>query len=460
MNKDRYDLPEGWEWVILKDIVSALESGGRPRGGVKDIKEGVPSIGGEHLTYEGGFNFKRIRYIPNSFFNNMHRGYIEQEDILIVKDGATTGKVSFVDNTFPFKKAAINEHVFKLKVIRDQMIPKYLFYFLFSAVGNRQILDCLQGSAQGGINQSFINSVYVPICSLEQQKRIVQRIESLCACLTKTKQNLTKIPPLLKKFRQSVLAKAFSGELTEDWRAKQKDLEPASKLLERIHQEHKKLLGKKYKEPESIDTSDLPELPEGWEWVRLGDVCTKAQYGWTTSADFEGKGLKLLRTTDISSGIINWDGVPYCKEQPEEPQKYLLNKGDILVSRAGSVGVSIEIEDCPDAIFGSYLIRFKPVSPILPKYVSLYLKSTYYWNSIADKTAGITIPNVNATKLENLSIPISSVKEQVKIIAKIQEFFAQADAIEKSIKIALSHCEKLTQSILAKAFRGELVGKK
>jgi type I restriction enzyme S subunit len=208
------------------------------------------------------------------------------------------------------------------------------------------------------------------------------------------------------------------------------------------------------------------DLPEGWVWATLGEICEKPQYGWTTSADFNGKGIKLLRTTDISSGSIKWDKVPFCKHIPENPQKYFLKKGDILVSRAGSVGISIEIEDCPKAIFASYLIRFKPIPPIPSKFVSLYLKSPYYWDSIADNTAGIAIPNVNATKLRSLKIPLPPLNEIIRIIIKVEELLNRINEIKKQFKSASSILgfeikeaggDKVTQLILAKAFRGELV---
>jgi len=81
-------------------------------------------------------------------------------------------------------------------------------------------------------------------------------------------------------------------------------------------------------------------LPEEWDLTTLGKICLKPQYGWTTKANHEKGRLKLLRTTDITSGVINWDTVPYCTDEPEDIKKYLVDSGDILISRAGSVGVS------------------------------------------------------------------------------------------------------------------------
>jgi type I restriction enzyme S subunit len=197
-------------------------------------------------------------------------------------------------------------------------------------------------------------------------------------------------------------------------------------------------------------------LPEGWEWKTLGEICEKPQYGWTTSANFKKKGFKLLRTTDISSGIINWDSVPFCEDEPDEPQKYLLHKGDILVARAGSVGISIEIEDRPKAIFGSYLIRFRPKPPLSSRIISLYLKSPYYWGAIADNTAGIAIPNVNATKLSALQIPLPPTDQQETFVKKVEHFLEQVSKTKQSLAQIPPILKKFRQSVLAKAFSGEL----
>jgi type I restriction enzyme S subunit len=97
------------------------------------------------------------------------------------------------------------------------------------------------------------------------------------------------------------------------------------------------------------------EFPEGWEIARLEEISTAPQYGWTTSADKDNNEVKLLRTTDISKGIVDWSTVPGCKKKPDNLAKYLLSSGDIVVSRAGSVGLSYVVKECPESVFASYL---------------------------------------------------------------------------------------------------------
>ncbi len=198
----------------------------------------------------------------------------------------------------------------------------------------------------------------------------------------------------------------------------------------------------------------LHELPGGWVWTRLGEVCLYPQYGWTTSAKTEGA-LYLLRTTDITSGNIDWNTVPFCKEEPSEKEKYLLKDGDILISRAGSVGYSHLIKNPKKAIFASYLIRFRPL--IDEKYFAYFLKSPIYWISISEKSLGIAIPNVNASKLKQISIPLPPLPEQRAIVSKIEQLFSDLDNGIENFKKAQVQLKLYRQSVLKAACEGKLV---
>jgi type I restriction enzyme S subunit len=119
---------EHWSETPLHELLVSLESGSRPKGGVKGIQAGIPSIGAEHLSNDGSFDFTNIRFIPESFARSMRRGFLQKTNVLIVKDGATTGKTSFVSDSFPFEFACINEHVFICR-FNQCHIPKVYFPF-------------------------------------------------------------------------------------------------------------------------------------------------------------------------------------------------------------------------------------------------------------------------------------------------------------------------------------------
>ena len=154
-----------------------LESGLRPKGGVGGILEGIPSLGGEHLNADGGFIFQKIKYIPEDFFEALNKGHIYPNDIIVVKDGATTGKTSFVGNNFPHKRAVVNEHLFIMRVDPKVAFPKFVFYYLFSSNGQKQMLSDFRGATVGGISRYFPQKVDVPIPSMPEQTQIANFLD-------------------------------------------------------------------------------------------------------------------------------------------------------------------------------------------------------------------------------------------------------------------------------------------
>lgn len=198
------------------------------------------------------------------------------------------------------------------------------------------------------------------------------------------------------------------------------------------------------------------ELPNNWCWSTIGEICKHPQYGWTTKASSSGS-VKLLRTTDITSGVIDWDTLPFCDEIPSDLEKYLLQDGDIVVSRAGSVGVSHLVFNPEKSVFASYLIRFNPF--INRKYVYYFLQSPDYWASISEKSSGIAVQNVNASKLKDFEIPIAPLKVQDKVVQKIEELFSHIDAGVEGLKQTKTKLQQYRQSVLKDAVTGKLTEK-
>ena len=198
------------------------------------------------------------------------------------------------------------------------------------------------------------------------------------------------------------------------------------------------------------------QLPPGWMFTVLGDVCTNPQYGYTTKAANTGT-IRLLRTTDITSGDIDWKAVPFCSVPPDEPEKYLLSDGDIVISRAGSVGVSFLIKKPQKAVFASYLIRFKPL--IDTEFFHYFLQCPIYWSQISENKLGIAVPNINASKLKEIAFLLPPLNEQKRIVAKIEELFSELDNGIAALKTAREQLKVYRQAVLKNAFEGKLTAK-
>ena len=188
-----------------------------------------------------------------------------------------------------------------------------------------------------------------------------------------------------------------------------------------------------------------------WRHVTIGEICTKPQYGWTTKATTVGTNVRLLRTTDITSGSIDWDTVPRCSEEPPDVSRYLLSAGDIVISRAGSVGVSHLVTTVQPSVFASYLIRFRPGPDVLPKYLACFLQSAAYWKQIEDNTAGIAIPNVNASKLQDVRLPLAPLDEQHRIVAEIEKQFSRLDEAVANLRRVKANLNRYANGVLTVA---------
>ena len=171
--KPAIQIDPSWSTVSL-GAVCKIFSGSRPKGGA--VSKGILSIGGEHINADGSFNLSKPKYIPESFFNKLKRGKLQFRDVLIVKDGATTGKTGYFDKNAPFQTGAVNEHVFILRPEVKKIEPVYLYRIMKSAKGNAEILKLKTGAAQGGINLS-IKAIKIPLPPLEIQKEIAAEIE-------------------------------------------------------------------------------------------------------------------------------------------------------------------------------------------------------------------------------------------------------------------------------------------
>lgn len=181
-------MPKKWAWARLDELIS-IEACKRPVG--DSTKKGVPSLGGEQLLPSGEINWEKLRYIPEDFYDGMKRGKVKLGDVLIVKDGATTGKTAYI-KYLPFEKVAVNEHIFILRS-RDEnkLLNEYLFFVLFSELGQQQIKKFFHGVAQGGITRNNVEEFFIPLPAVEDQKR-------MAAYFSKVKESVEVLRKLQK----------------------------------------------------------------------------------------------------------------------------------------------------------------------------------------------------------------------------------------------------------------------
>lgn len=377
----------------LGEILISLESGCRPKGGVRHIFNGIPSIGAEHLNNKGGFNFINQKFIPIEFYKKLKRGIIKRNDILLVKDGATTGKVSFVNENFPFKEAAVNEHIFILRANPVYVLPKFLFRFLFSQNGQNQIIKTFHGSAQGGINSNFVNYVKIPLPPLSVQKQIVEKIEKLFSKIDEAEKLLKESLDASSNLFNSALQKVFKRGEKEGW-----EIRKLGELLD-YEQPTKYLINS----PDYSDKYNTPVLTAGKTFV-LGKTNEK-------DGIFPKEKLPVIIFDDFTTAS---KFVDFSFKVKSSAMKILHAKKDLV--------------DVKFIFYKMQTINFPVV------------QHKRYWIS-------------EYSKIEIFLPPLS---EQKKIVEYLDGLRKKVEELKRLQEEQLKSLEELRKSILKKAFEGNI----
>jgi type I restriction enzyme, S subunit len=378
--------------------------------------------------------------------------------------------------------------VFASYLIRGKPVIKniedWLKHFLHSSNYLEQIGAAGAGIGRQNVNAQKLAQIEIPFPPLNEQRRIVAKIEALKARSQRVKDALEDIPQLLDQFRQSVLAAAFRGDLTADWREQNPGVEPASVLLERIRAERRRhweeaelekmeASGKtpkddkwkeKYEEPEPIDGSDLPKLPVGWQWVNMDEV-GEVSGGLTKNSQRNDLPLQFpyLRVANVYANKLELDEIKTIGIKEEEFERVALKQGDLLVVEGnGSIDqvgrVALWDASISPCLHQNHLIKVRFNYLKIGQYILWWLfsnKGRKQITAIASSTTGLH--TLSLSKVAALPVPVAPLSEQEKIIVEIEAFFKIVENIKQQYQQVKANLDQLDQSILAKAFRGELV---
>ncbi len=200
-----YGVPEGWGKINFMDIISTIESGGRPKGGA--IDEGVPSIGAENVNGIGNYNYSNEKYVPEEYYQKMIKGKVISKDVLLYKDGANIGRTTIVGYGFPHNKCCVNEHVFILRTKNN--IQKWLYFFLSQDFIQQAVANLNSNSAQPGISQEKLSSLKI----IFPDKEIVRLFDDVAEGIVKQIFNLSIQNQKLAQARDLLLPRLMSGAI-------------------------------------------------------------------------------------------------------------------------------------------------------------------------------------------------------------------------------------------------------
>jgi type I restriction enzyme, S subunit len=457
------EIPPGWRRTTLGEIGEYINGRGFKKSEWSD--RGLPIIRIQNLTGSR----KELNY----YEGEIDERHVVNPGDLLISWAATLGAYLWAG-----PRAALNQHIFKVRSFVDR---KFHYYLMQHILGD--LYRQTHGSGMVHITKSKFDAVPVLIPETEdQQKRIVAEIEKQFSRLDEAVANLKRVKANLKRYKAAVLKAAVEGRLVETEaelarRAAQgsanvaggrmpgategRSYETGEQLLQRILETRRsQWQGKrKYKEPVAPDTTDLPELPEGWGWSTVEQMSSLVEYGSSTKTSEDSSGVPVLRMGNIVEGEVRLDGLKYLPVHHDEFPKLLLKPGDLLFNRTNSpelVGKTAVFADSPKKCsFASYLIRVRLVDGAVPKFLAAYINSSYGRNWVKSVvTQQVGQANVNGTKLQALSVPLPPEAEQHRIMAEVERRLSLLRETEAQVDTNLQRAERLRQSILARSFSG------
>lgn len=394
-------LPTNWVNVHLQDVTI-------------NVKGKKPKIQSE-VEFEGSIPYMDIKALEynviRQFADIESSKHFEEGDVAMVWDGARSGWVSKTNF------GAIGSTLVAFKPIKIN--SNYLFYYLLEKY------PFINSNARGvgipHVDPTVLWSLEFPLPPLPEQNRIVTKLDALFAQLEIIKTSLANIPLLLKDFRQQVLTQAVTGKLTEDFRKQQK-----------------------------------------WEYKKIGKITLKVGSGSTPTggqAAYLDEGIPLIRSMNVHFNGIKYDGLAYLNEDQAKGLKNVeVFENDILLNITGaSIGrVCLAPKEISGARVNQHVCIIRVNNELKPSFLNIYLSSPIIQNIINNENYGVTRQSFTKAQILELEIPIPSIEEQEIILSKVESILAKTDAIEQQYKALKEKTDNLPQSMLHKAFKGEL----
>lgn len=423
--------------------------------------------------------FRRPEIVSGSEIGSTKQ-HVSSGDVLLSKINPKLNRAWVVGCFTEYPKIASTEWITFGKT--TGINPRWLCYLLQT----HRIRDYLAHNASGvggsltRVKPSLMDEVFVGLPPEQEQHRIVAKIEELFSELDQGVASLKTAREQLKVYRQSLLKNAFEGKLTAAWRAAHADqLETAAVLQQRIARERQARYqqqladwqtagqaGPKPKPPKPLppltaeELAQLPELPEGWGWARLLDACEEVVDCHNKTAPYLPKGIPLVRTPSIRDMRLNFDdSIRYISQETYAhwSRRCPPLPGDILFTREAPMGEAALIPDGKMVCMGQRIMLLRPGKFLSGKYLLCATQNPFF-KKISDKVAvGTGVKHLRVGDVERLVFPICSQLEQREIADQLDAKLSEADQLDQTLATALQQADALRQSILKKAFCGQLV---
>lgn len=430
------ELPVGWAECSLQDLLGPLSDGKILHQGWSPQCESTPAPQGEWgvlkttAVQDGYFLEEENKKLPAALSPKPELE-VTAGDLLMTCAGPRSrcGVICHVPKTR--SKLIFSGKIYRFRPNAEHVEPKFLTHLLRTAELKEKIDEIKTGISESGMNMTRERFFALPVrlAPLAEQTRIAQKLDELLAQVDTLKARIDGIPALLKRFRQSVLAAAVSGRLTEEW---SKEHSAPAFIIKKI--------GDAFK---LIDGDRGPNYPK------------KEDY------HLEGHCLFLSTKNVRKYGFLFDECTFISKEKHQALRAGTLCRGDIIITTRGTLGhVALYDEKVPfDVVrINSGMLILRKLEPmLLNEFFQILIASPSFQKLIDEQRTGSAQPQLPAKIIRGFEVAIPSTQEQTEIVRRVEQLFAFADQLEAKVASAKSRIDHLTQSILAKAFRGELV---
>lgn len=405
------NLPEGWITTKLESLSTDISYGYTASSSSNEVGPKMLRITD---IQDNSVIWSEVPYCKIED-NKLEKYQLRKNDLLFARTGATVGKSFLIRDEPPI--AVYASYLIRVRTASDSVIS-LLSHFFNSQEYWKQITEFSSGIGQPNVNGTKLKGLMVPLPPLAEQKIITDKLDILLAQVESIKTRLGNIPDILKNFRQAVLAAAVSGKLTEEWRA-----------------------GRQF------NTSS----------EELGKLANFIDYRGRTPTKTDS-GIPLITAKNIRQGFISREPREFIAHEDYDSwmTRGIPKFGDVLITTEAPMGyvANIDIEEKFALAQRAICLQFK--EDINPYYASIYMQSYDFQKALDENATGSTVKGIKAASLKKIRITFPTKDEQTEIVHRIEEVFAFADLLEKKTNAALTRVNNLTQSILAKAFRGEL----
>jgi type I restriction enzyme S subunit len=467
------ELPRGWNTAPVSEVIEDFQPGFAS--GEKNVEGGVAHLRMNNIGLDGELVLDLIRTAPENLAKPRHD--LLPGDVLVctTNSGVLVGKCAYFDLKGRY---AFSNHLTRLRPKRNVIDGSFLRWNLWLH-WKRGVFDdkCKHWVNQSSLPKDALLEDEIVVPPLAEQRRIVAKLEKLLGQVDACQQRLEKLPTLLKRFRQSILAAACSGRLTADWREENPAAGNAADLISKVGETRCKNLEKLRATPakdrhaalndfDNIEPAlrsdlDLPDIPSTWAWVDLRFVMTPEEpfcYGVVQPGEDDLQGPRLIRICDVQNGQVlkeNLRGI--SPSVHAQYQRSVLRGGEVLVSVVGTIGrPAIAPPDLAGVNIARAVAKI-PVREFEARYVLNWLSTSRAENWMVGDAREVARKTLNLEQLRTLPIPLPPLAEQQEIVRRVAGLFALADQLEQRLAQARRQVDKLTPSLLARAFAGQLV---